>query len=189
MSYVRAFAPWIAFALIPSGVWQWGALTALILSVLGIARQARAGLPLDAQIIEIGSAAYFAALAALAFADPHTSLHAYTSAMASGALGIIGLISLAVRKPFTLGVAKQTTPRELWDHPRFIQVNVIITSVWTASFVIGAVALGLLAHSSAAARIIVQTAAFAVPMIFTVRYVARVQAKVDERMAEGAAAV
>ena len=177
MSYVRAFAPWIVFAVIPSGAWQWAALFALVISVAGIARQTSSGLPLDAQIIEIGSAAYFAALAGLAFADPHTMLHDYTAALASGALGLIGLASLAIRKPFTLGVAKQSTPREAWGHPLFIRVNTVITSVWTASFVVGCVALAVLAHSSVLARSLVQAAAFAVPLVFTMRYVASVRAE------------
>jgi hypothetical protein len=181
VSYLRAFLPWIVFAVIPGGQWQWAALIAVVISVVGIVRQTAAGLPLDAQIIELGSAAYFAALAALAFADPHTALHSYTSSLASGALGLIGLVSLALRKPFTLGVAKQGTPRELWDHPVFIRVNVVITSVWTASFVVGCAALALLAHSSVVTRSVVQTAAFAIPLVFTLRYVAQAQARADAR--------
>jgi hypothetical protein len=177
VSYLRSFAPWIVFAVIPSSQWKWAALIALVISVAGIARQATSGLPLDAQIIEIGSAVYFAALAALAFADPRTPLHAYTACMASGALALIAGVSLAVGKPFTLGIAKQSAPRKLWDHPRFIQVNVIITAVWTASFVVGCVLLAFLVHSSSLPRSVVQVAAFAVPMVFTVRYVAHVRAK------------
>ena len=177
MSYLRAFLPWIVFAVIPSGDWQWAALIAVAVSVVGIVRQTGKGLPLDAQIIEIGSAVYFAALAALAFADPHTALHPYTPALASGALGLIGLGSLAIRKPFTLGVAKQGTPREVWDHPVFIHVNVVITAVWTASFVVGCVVLSLLAHSSVLARSAVQTAAFVVPLVFTIQYAGRARAQ------------
>jgi hypothetical protein len=185
VSYVKAFAPWIAFALIPGSVWQWGALAALVISGIGITRQTRSGLPLDAQIIEIGSAAYFAALTVLAFADPHTKLHDYTAALASGALGLIGIVSLAVGKPFTLGVAKQSVPREAWDNPLFLRTNVIITAAWTASFVIGCAVLALLAHSSVALRTTVQVAAFAIPMVFTVRYVASVQARAEaEHMRE-----
>ena len=185
MSYLLAFAPWIVFAAIPSGAWAWGAVIALAVSLVGIVRRTRGGLPLDAQLIEAGSAVYFAALAALAFAQPHTKLHAYTAAMASGALALIGLGSLVARKPFTLGIAKQDTPREYWDNPMFLRVNDIITGVWTASFVAGAVVLALMAHSSAGVRTAVQVAAFVVPMVFTVRYVAKVRARAE---ALGAAA-
>jgi hypothetical protein len=180
VSYLRAFAPWIVFALIPSGDWKWAALIALAVSAAGIVLQRRAGLPLDAQIIELGSAVYFAALTVLAFADPHTPLHAYTSSMANGALAVIALGSLLLNKPFTLGIAKQTTPRELWNHPGFLRTNTVITSAWAASFVVACVLLALLAHSSAGGRTVVQVAAFVVPLVFTLRYVARVQARAAE---------
>jgi hypothetical protein len=190
VAYLLAFSPWLAFAVIPGAEWGWGALLAFVLSVVGIVRQSRAGLPLDAQIIAIGSAAYFAGLAALAFADPHTTLHAYTAALASGALGLIGAVSLAVRKPYTLGIAKQDIPREHWDDPLFFRGNVIVTAVWTASFIVAALALAALAHSSITTRSIVQTAAFVAPMAFTVRYVgrARAQAQAAEAAAEAAVA-
>jgi hypothetical protein len=188
VSYLLAFAPWLVFAVIPSGAWAWGAVLALAVSLVGIVRQTRGGLPLDAQIIAIGSAVYFAALAALAFAEPHTKLHGYTPAMASGALALIGLASLAARKPFTLGIAKQDTPREYWDNPIFLRVNDVITGVWTASFVIGAVVLSVMAHSSVALRTTVQVAAFVVPMVFTVRYVATVKARAEAAEAAAEAA-
>jgi hypothetical protein len=173
VSYLRAFAPWIAFAVIPSGYWKWAALLALAISLAGLISQVRAGQPADAQIIEIGSAVYFAAITGLAFADPKTALHPYVPCMASGALGLIACTSLAVGKPFTLGIARQSVPREVWDHPLFLRVNVIITSVWAASFVTGCVILAFLAHSPLAARSAVQVAAFVIPLAFTIRYAAR----------------
>jgi hypothetical protein len=172
MSYLRAFAPWIAFAVIPSGYWKWAALFALAISLAGLISQVRAGQPADAQIIEIGSAAYFAAITGLAFADPKTALHPYIPCIASGALGLIACVSLAVGKPFTLGIARQSVPREVWDHPLFFRVNVIITSVWAASFVAGCVILAFLAHSPLATRSAVQVAAFVIPLVFTIRYAA-----------------
>jgi hypothetical protein len=177
VSYLRAFAPWIAFAVIPSSQWKWAALFALVVSVVEIVRKTRGGLPLDAQIMELGTAVYFIALTALAFADPHTTLHDYIPAMASGALGVIALGSLLLRKPFTLGIARQSMPREAWDNPLFLRVNMIISAVWAASFVAGCAALAALAHSSAVGRIVVQTAAFAVPLVFTIRYVDHVRSK------------
>lgn len=177
MSYIRAFAPWIVFNILPSSSWQWAALIALAISITGIARQTSSGQPLGEQILELGSAAYFAALAALAFADPHSTLNLYTAALASGALSLIAAASLALRKPFTLGIAKQRTPREAWDHPLFIRANMVITAVWTGSFVVGCIVLALLAHSSTTAQSAVQIIAFATPLLFTVRYAATARAR------------
>ncbi|MEV6769366.1 hypothetical protein AB0N05_12155 [Nocardia sp. NPDC051030] len=176
MTYLRAFAPWIVFAVIPSEYWQWSALIALGISIASIAQQTRAGRRLDAQIIDLGSAIFFAALTVVAFSNPDSSLHAYTPAAANAVLALIAGISLAVRVPFTLPIAKQTTPQEIWDQPLFIRTAYVLTSVWTASFAIGAVLLAILAHSDTP-RTIVQVLAFVIPVVFTIRYVAYVQAK------------
>ncbi|WP_330254382.1 hypothetical protein OG874_07470 [Nocardia sp. NBC_00565] len=179
MSYLRAFAPWIVFAVVPSQYWQWAALAALAVSVVGIVHQVRAGQPVSAMAIDLGSGIFFAALTVLAFVDPDSALHPYTPALSSGMLTLIAVGSLAVRIPFTLPIAKQTTPKELWDHPVFIRTSYVITSAWTASFAIGCVALTLLAHSSSGVRTTVQVLAFVLPVLFTIRYVAYIQGKAN----------
>jgi hypothetical protein len=181
MAYLRTFLPWIVFALVPSGSWQWGALAALAVAVALVLQQRLAGRTADAMIIEIGSAVFFTALAVLAFADPHSGLHPYTAALSNGTLALIAAASLAIRRPFTLGIAKQSTPREYWDLPQFIRINMIITSVWTASFAVSAIVIALTAaHGDRAAAVVVQIAGLVVPMVFTVRYVARVRAAQSE---------
>jgi hypothetical protein len=177
MSYLRTFAPWIVYAVIPTAHWEWAALIALVISIATIAQQTRSGRPMDAQIIDIGSGVFFAALTVLAFADPNTALHPYSPALSSGVLALIAGTSLALRMPFTLGIAKQNTPREMWDHPVFIRTSYVITSVWTASFAIGCVVLAALAHSSSTLRTVAQVLAFAIPVVFTIRYVAHIQGK------------
>ncbi|MFJ3231016.1 hypothetical protein [Streptomyces sp. NPDC086787] len=183
MSYLRTFLPWIVFAVFPSGDWQWAALTALGISVVLIGRQLRSGTGFDALIIELGSAVFFAVLAAIAFGDPHSGLHDYSAALSSGTLAVIAAVSLAIGRPFTLGIAKRTTPREVWHLKPFIRTNVVITAVWTAAFVLTATALALVAHAGDAhstTATVIQIAGFAVPMVFTVRYVAHVQAKAGQ---------
>ncbi|PXX60436.1 hypothetical protein DFR70_110278 [Nocardia tenerifensis] len=184
MSYLRTFAPWIVYAVIPSAQWQWAALAALLLSAVEVARQLRAGRTLDALLIDVGSLVFFAALTVLAFADPDTALHPYGPALSSGVLALIAIASLAVRKPFTLGIAKQSAPKELWDHPVFVRTAYVLTTVWAASFTLGCVVLVALAHAGSTPRTIAQIAAFVIPIVFTVRYVAYIQAKAPAR-AEG----
>lgn len=186
MTYARTFLPWIVYAVVPSGSWQWGALAALLVAVALIVQQRGAGRPADSMIIEAGSAVFFAALAVLAFADPHTGLHAYTGALSNTTLALIAGISLAIHRPFTLGIAKQTTPREYWDQPAFVRINMIITSAWAAAFVVTAIVFALLAHAGyghANFTIAIQIAGFVVPMLFTKMYVARVQAQAQAQVA------
>lgn len=180
MSYLRTFLPWIIFAVLPSGNWQWAALIALVVAVAVIVQQVRAGAGPDALIIEFGSAAFFAVLAAIAFADPHSAVHDYASPLSSGTLAVVAGLSLAIGRPFTLGIAKRTTPREFWGLAPFIRINVVITAVWTAAFAVTAVVLAFVAHAGNAHSItatLIQIAGFAVPMLFTVRYVAHARAR------------
>ncbi|WP_327284193.1 MULTISPECIES: hypothetical protein [unclassified Streptomyces] len=180
MSYVRTFLPWIVFAVLPSAQWQWGALAGLVAAVAVAAQQRLAGAGYDALIIELGSAVFFAALTVVAFTDPHSGVHDYSAALSSATLALIAGGSLLVGKPFTLGIAKRTTPREVWGLRPFVRSNVVITAVWTAAFAVTAGALTALAHAGhghSTSATLVQAAGFVVPMLFTVRYVAAVQAK------------
>ncbi|MET9410039.1 hypothetical protein ABZX90_30360 [Streptomyces sp. NPDC002935] len=184
MSYLRTFLPWIVFAVLPSGNWQWAAVAALVVAVAVIVQQIRSGVGPDALIIEIGSAVFFAVLAVIAFANPDSGVHDYSAALSAGTLAVIAGVSLAIGKPFTSGIAKRTTPREVWGLKPFIRTNVIITAVWTAAFALTAVVLAFVAHAGNAhstPATLIQVAGFAVPMIFTVRYVAHVQAKAGTR--------
>ncbi|MFC8450641.1 hypothetical protein [Kitasatospora sp. NPDC057223] len=184
MSYLRTFLPWIVFAVLPSGQWQWAALAALVVAVAVTVQQRRSGAGYDALIIELGSAVFFAALTAIAFADPHSGVHDYSAALSSATLAVIAGVSLLIGKPFTLGIAKRGTPREVWGLKPFVRANVVITAVWTAAFLVTAAVLAVIAHAGdahSAVATLVQVAGFAVPMVFTVRYVAAVQARAGAR--------
>lgn len=53
-------------------------------------------------------------------------LNALLLAMAAG--------SLILRRPFTLGYAREETDPGVWDHPEFLRANYIIAIVWTLAF-------------------------------------------------------
>src|SRR5262249_45359799 len=49
---------------------------------------------------------------------------------------IIVVVSLLVRRPFTLAYAKERVPPELWSSPTFIRVNDMITAAWAGAFLV-----------------------------------------------------
>ncbi|MEU5418256.1 hypothetical protein ACH4UT_14685 [Streptomyces sp. NPDC020799] len=180
MTYVVTFLPWIVYAVLPSGQWQWAALAGLVVAVGVIVRQRSAGYGPDALFIESGSAAFFAVLAAVAFADPDSALHPYSAALSSAVLALIAGVSLLAGKPFTLGIARQSTPREVWGRPLFVRTNTVITAVWTLAFAVSASLLALLAHAGqghSTTATAVQVIGFVGPMMFTKRYVATIQTR------------
>jgi hypothetical protein len=182
MSYLRGFIPWIAFAGISTVGWQWGALAALVIALRLFIQDRRSGVAADALILEASTIAYFTALGALAFASPHSPLEHYDGAMSFGWLAATAWATLAVRRPFTLGIAKRGTPKEFWDMPQFIQINTVITTVWATSFVLTAAAIAACdaAHVTSVAEIACQVVGFAIPAIFTSRYPKIVMARLGD---------
>src|SRR3954469_19697670 len=79
----------------------------------------------------------------VALASPHAAIHRWIAALSAGALAVIALASLAVGQPFTLSIARRSTPAALWDHPEFIRLNRFITSVWTVAFLAAAAGCSL----------------------------------------------
>lgn len=185
MSYVRGFLPWIVLAAASSTVgWQWGAVSALAVTVGLLVQDRHAGRAVGA--LELGGAVFFIALAVLAFAAPHSPLEAYDGALSSAWLAVIAGIGLATGRPFTMAIARRSVDEETAQHPMFLHVNMVITGVWTASFagtaLLGAACVAM--SEPEPVRIAVQALGFALPAVFTRAYVARI----DERRALLAAA-
>jgi hypothetical protein len=177
MPYLISFAPWIVFAAVPA--WQWAALAALLTSVGLIVRRTRSGDALDAQILEISSGLFFAVVALFAFAEPDSALRHDTGAASSGWFALTAWATIAVRKPFTLGIARRSTPREFWEHPYFYRVNAVITTVWAVCFTLTAAALVAVRGTGggSTANIVVQVAGIVIPTVFTMRYQAYAKAR------------
>ena len=179
MSYLRGFVPWIVYAALSSFGWQWGALAALIVGVRLLLQDRRAGVAGDALILETSTVVYFAALGVFAFSEPHSALQHYGGVLSFSWLALTAWGTLAIRRPFTLGIARRTTPQEFWDTPQFLQINTVITTAWASAFVVSAIAVAGCdaAHAGTLAATACQVVGFAVPAVFTSRYPRVVQAR------------
>ncbi|GAB3964920.1 hypothetical protein GCM10029978_026500 [Actinoallomurus acanthiterrae] len=181
LSYLRTFLPWIAFAVISTPRdSRYGALVGAVLALVLLASERRKGRPWDALIIEVTSMAFFGALAIAAFAVAKAPLGAYGSAVSDAWLALVAWGSLAIRRPFTLGIARTMTPPEIHGSPIFYRVNAVITAVWALSFTAMAIVLAVLvdvAPHSTGLSIAVKVAGFVLPALFTARYPETVRAR------------
>jgi hypothetical protein len=179
MGYLRGFIPWIVFGVLSSFDWRWGAVAALATAGFLLFQDRRAGVAADALILDVSTIVYFVGLGALAFAAPHSPLERYDGVLSFGWLALTAWGSLAVRHPFTLGIARRQTPREYWDMPEFLQINVVITVVWAAAFTLTSIGLFICVVTDAplAIGIAVHVVGLAAPAVFTSVYPARVQAR------------
>ncbi|MFF4156833.1 hypothetical protein [Streptomyces sp. NPDC001678] len=183
MNYLRGFTPWIAFAAVSPLGWQWGAATALAVAVALLVTARRAGDTADSLILEISTAVYFVALTAVAFALPHSELRHYGGALSLGWLAVTAWATLAVRRPFTTGIAKRQTPPEVWRTAIFRRINVVITAVWAVAFTLTAAALTAVYAEGLGAGVSIplQVAGFALPAVFTAGYPERVRTRMAPR--------
>ncbi|MFI9388984.1 hypothetical protein [Kutzneria sp. NPDC052558] len=179
MNYLRGFIPWIAFAVLSSLGWQWGALAGLLLAVGLFAQGRRKGTPLDSQVLEISTMAYFVALTAFSFTVPQSPVRDFVGAISMAWLALTAWGGLAVKRPFTLGIAKQQTPKEYWHMPVFLRINVVLTMAWAIAFTVTGAVLAILdvANAGTVVTILVQVAGFVIPAIFTAKYPERVRAR------------
>lgn len=185
MGYLRGFIPWIASGVISSFDWRWGAVAGLVTGLLLLWQDNRRGIPLDSEILEISAICYFVAIGALAFASPDSAVGTYDDAVSFGWLSLTAWGGLALRRPFTLGIARRQTPREYWEEPGFLHVNNVITAVWGSGFVFVGLSLTLCHVMDAASwiGIAAHVVGLAGPAVFTSVYSARAQARAEALIA------
>ncbi|WP_393072570.1 hypothetical protein [Streptomyces sp. LN704] len=179
MGYLRGFIPWIVSGVVSSFDWRWGAVGGLVTGLLLLWQDRRRGVGLDALILEISTVVYFVVVGALAVADPGSALADHTDVVSFGWLALTAWGTLAIRRPFTLGIARRQTPREYGDMPEFIQVNNRITSAWGAGFTFIGVSLAVCGAVDAPAwvGIAAHVAGLVGPAVFTKVHPARTQAR------------
>jgi hypothetical protein len=181
LSYLRGFAPWLVFAAISAVDWRVAALTGLVTAV-ATTLYARRRQPPAALLLDLGAVVFFAVLAVIGFADTHSPVAGWAATASLAWLAVIAWVSLAVRRPFTLGIARQSAPRDMWNNPIFYHVNATITAVWAATFTAIAIAIAVvrLTHAGTLAAVAVY-AGYLVPIVFTRRYPAIVRARARRR--------
>ena len=176
--YLKSFAPWIIYAAGSAiGDWRYGAAAGLAAGAVVLVQQGRGH---GIELLTAVTTAFFALILPIAITHPDAGIRQYMAALSLGTLGAAATASLLVRKPFTLAIARQSTSPELWDHPLFLRVNAVITSVWAASFVVTAAVCAALAHQYPDAVplwVTAQVIGFVVPARFTRTYPDRVRAR------------
>ncbi|MEU8356125.1 hypothetical protein AB0C27_08935 [Nonomuraea sp. NPDC048882] len=174
MRGLLGFLPWIVYGFVATGdEWRWGAITGLVVALVLVAVDRRSGRSWDMMVIETSAVVFFALLTALSLLDPGSPLTPYGPALVDVWLAGTAWGSLAIRRPFTLGIARATTPEKVWRTPAFHRANVIISGVWAAAFTVAALALTLVLSVSLHATTLVITIkvlSFVAPAVFTAWY-------------------
>jgi hypothetical protein len=180
MALLLAFAPFIVFAAVDrlagsmAGLIA-GAAVSIVILLRDFVTSGR-----SPKILEVGTALLFSGLALYTFFGvPGWSIMDVRLRVDLGLLVIV-LISLAVRRPFTLQYARERVPREIWDSPEFFRTNFTITAVWALAFLAMVVADLILVYKPdmpAKVGIIITIVALVGAFKFTAWYPEKVRAK------------
>jgi hypothetical protein len=98
------------------------------------------------KMLGAGSAIVFAAIGGyLTLADSTWSSSEVKLTVDAGML-VISLVSILIRRPFTLQYARQMVDAETAQLPEFLRANYVITWAWSLAFVLMVMANGLLIY-------------------------------------------
>lgn len=132
MGILLGFLPFIVFALLTSlsiSVAIWGAFALSF----ALAIRDFAGTK-TIRVLDGSGVLLFGALALIAgFIAPGLSTQACRFIIDVGLL-LIALASIVRRNPFTLQYARDQAAQEIWNDPRFIRANYVVTAIWALAF-------------------------------------------------------
>src|SRR5437870_1140227 len=127
MEFLLGFSPWIAYGAVSAAAsWRVGVIAAAFVQAALAAVLVRRR---QLDVLAVGTLFFFVSMSVLALAAPYSSIHRWLAAISAGALTAISITSLLVGRPFTLAIARRTTPEALWEHAEFIRINRFITTV------------------------------------------------------------
>ena len=134
MGILLAFAPFIVFAVLDrftGPLWSLAAGTAVsaVLLLRDVLRPGR-----QPKLLEIGTFLLFGGLTVyMLLRGSSLSVIGVRVCVDSGLLLIV-LMSMALRRPFSLQYAKEEVPVQYWNTPEFLRTNDVISGVWAVAF-------------------------------------------------------
>lgn len=137
MAVLITFIPWLTYWIFLSfgrvylAVWL-ALIAALVLNLDEMRRR-------KSKILTLGTGLFFLLMVILTTATGPAAYWHQISLMGNLALALITLVSLLIRKPFTIQYAMETVPKERWHTPEFLHSNMVITSGWLIAFMCMAV--------------------------------------------------
>lgn len=134
MGMLIAFAPFIVFAILDHFVGPvWSLAAGTTASALLLLRDLVSS-KREPKILEMGTFLLFGGLTAFMWFKGSTLPIMGVRVCVDTGLLLIILLSMALRRPFTLQYARDKVPTELWNTPKFLHTNYVITGAWALAF-------------------------------------------------------
>jgi hypothetical protein len=191
--YLISFAPWIAYILVlqAASSWRFGFAVGLGIAAVVVAMRVTKG---DSRFLDVGTLVYCGVMTVVSELDPTSPLKPYNVPLSLTAIGLLSVVSLLMRSPFTYRIERNHVPAHVLQdtalHRHFYRVHVIATSSWAVSQGVAAAIGALLIHAKLApGAVVVQTVGTLTPIGMTRFHHERFLQSVEEgHQGEGAAA-
>jgi all-trans-retinol 13,14-reductase len=136
------FAAWLTYGMLSAnGYWVVAALGALAIASAIVAHEHRRN---AIKIMDCTTVAYFAVTLITTVAVGPWLFKNYNIFLTWTVFALVTWTTLMIGFPFTIQYAREQAPVEVWDHPLFMRLNVILTVIFGLMFTVNA-GLGVLA--------------------------------------------
>jgi all-trans-retinol 13,14-reductase len=135
-------AAWVTYGVgAANGHWVWAAIggLAIALAIVGHEYSRNA-----VKIMDCTTAAYFAFALIVTIAAGPWLFKSYNLILTWAIFAAVTWVTMLIGFPFTTEYAREQAPPEVWEHPVFLRLNVILTVIFGVMFTVNAI-LGLLA--------------------------------------------
>ena len=136
MGLLLAFVPFLVFVVVERIAGQGMSLTAAALVSGALLLRDWLSRHRAVKVLEVGTFLLFGGLAAYAIVSGAAWSVIGVRLRVDAGLLLVVLVSIVIRRPFTLPYAREEAPREVWNTPAFIKTNYIITAVWALAFAV-----------------------------------------------------
>lgn len=171
------FLPWLVYG-VSSGAGHWTVATAggVIVSLPSLSVLRRRSM---IKLMDWTALAFFLTAAVLMIGLRSTAFPAYHVIVIWSFFAVAAWGSIIVAEPFTTAYAREQAPPEVWDHPAFRRLNVILTVTWCLIFTVnvGFAVLSVLTGSKLGLGFLLPTALLIFGFVFSRRFPQRYQAR------------
>jgi cation transport ATPase len=130
------FASWIIYGILSSySHWIAASLGGLVVTLAILAHEYRCH---AVKIMDCTAGAFFAFSLAVTIAVGPALFKNYNPVLTWSLFAIVTWVTLVIGFPFTIQHAREQAPREIWDHPLFVRLNVILTVAFGLMFTVNA---------------------------------------------------
>ncbi len=132
---VQSFLPWILFFILTGSTQQQldtAIIVAAVASIIFEFNALKKGF-----ILSWGTLIFFLFMFVAVIVLRNQWVSKFSWVFSNGALAAIAWTSILIRKPFTIQYAREQVSQDKWQHPLFLKINYLLTTVWGLIFLIG----------------------------------------------------